>query len=75
MRSRNNEEFIVSHLLFVDDTLIFCEVNGYHLQPQGVDSSDKGLGFCDISIKFKVRILLSVNNSLKPACWRSWSIT
>jgi hypothetical protein len=25
--SRNNEEFIVSHLLFADDTLIFCETS------------------------------------------------
>jgi hypothetical protein len=24
---RNNEELLVSHLLFVDDTLIFCEAS------------------------------------------------
>ena len=29
--SRNNEQFKVSFLLFVDDTLIFCEVIGDHL--------------------------------------------
>jgi len=25
--SRNNEELLVSHLLFVDDTLIFCHLH------------------------------------------------
>jgi hypothetical protein len=30
--SRNHEEMIVSHLLFVDDTLIFCEPCGEQLR-------------------------------------------
>jgi hypothetical protein len=29
--SRNNDELLVSHLLFADNTLIFCESNSYHL--------------------------------------------
>jgi hypothetical protein len=31
MGSRNNDKLLVSHLLFVDDTLIFCEASPDHL--------------------------------------------
>jgi len=31
MGSRNHEAMVVSHLLFVDDTLIFCETNVFVL--------------------------------------------
>jgi len=30
--SRNVARMVVSHLLFVDATLIFCEANGEHLR-------------------------------------------
>jgi hypothetical protein len=32
MGSRNNEELVVSHLLFIDDTLIFCDVNSEQIR-------------------------------------------
>ena len=34
---------------------------------QGVGSSGKSLGFCGLSIRFKVQIPLGANNSFRPA--------
>jgi hypothetical protein len=41
---RNNEEIIVSHLMFVDDTLIFCEANCKQLCHEIRVSSCSGFG-------------------------------